>query len=391
MKKFFLQVVGLGPAGLGPFIAADGMNLLPKLLSKGVICFDSQFGQAGKIGDYSIISNSPTGDYLEPISPNGLFTPVLHSMIGERMASNLGSQIPLSLVGELTNQLQARFKEIVCGFPQSTIQNGACIDSVRFDGKNFTTFSKGQAVAVSEKILLSCGSREQVLPVLQSLKERAVTATEIISERVACEGEVHIIGASHSAASVLWKILPFAKSITIWHRGLIRLFYGSILEAQKDGYHFTEQNVCLKTGRVNRFGGIRSPYRELFKQAHAGELPNVRFKKFDGNIESILSLFGPRSQVVQALGFTANRLPILEGDIEIGPLMNQSNHLIVDDRCRICDNGGRIIPGAYALGLGHQPRPSPELGGELSYTGPVDGFNLYSGIVGQQVVKELFL
>ena len=152
-----------------------------------------------------------------------------------------------------------------------------------------------------------------------------------------------------------------------------------------DGYNFTENDVCPLTGRVHRFGGIRSPYRELVQNAMREGW--VKFQRFD-SLESLISILSTADSVIQATGFRASRVPIIGK--HCGPLMHDNGHLFVDKNCNIyCKCGCGVIEGAYALGLGHQPPPALELGGEPSYHGPVDGFNLYAGTVGQTVLKGL--
>ena len=391
MEKFFLQVLGLGPAGLGPFLAADQAGRLSDVLSKGVIWFDSKtLGQAGAIGGYDIISNSPVGDYLEVINPQGFFASVLQSRVGKFLATQTArsSQIPLALVGELAGELQKRLGEIVSGFPQSQIQTGVKVDSIRWDGNGFTTFSEGRELAVSEKILLACGAQEQVMPVLVSLGRKVILASDVICNRTECAGNIHIFGASHSMASVLWKLNRNLGRVTVWHRSSVKFFYPSVVEAKADGYKFTGNDVCPITGRVHRFGGIRSPYRELVQEAVREGW--VQFRFFD-SIESIMPELVCASVIVQATGFRANKVQIFGAEQgHSGPLLNGSGHLMVDADCRVhCQCCRTPIPGAFALGLGHQPPPAPELGGEPSYQGPVDGFNLYGGTVGKTVLRSL--
>lgn len=394
MKKFFLQVLGLGPAGLGPFLAADRTGHLSDLLSRGVVWFDSRSsGRTGQIGNYKIISNSPVEDYLEVIEPKGSFDYVLSSPVARFLAAqDPKSQIPLSLVGKLVSELQMQLATIVSGFSQSQIQTEVNVDSIHYNGTEFMTFCRNQPLAVSEKILLACGAREQVLPELACLDKKVLLSSDVICDRVKCGANIHIIGASHSAASVLWKLYSPNRFFTIWHRRPIRLFYASVKAAVADGYDFTETDICPKTGRVHRFGGVRPPYRDLFKRAWDFELPNVEFRvnssEGSSDVRLIMLLLKKADNVIQAVGFRANRVPIY--GLHEGPLMNQNGHLTVDERCRVhCTCCSSNIPGAYALGLGHQPPPSPELGGEPSYKGPLDGFNLYGGVVGQKLLEEL--
>ena len=389
MKKFFTQVIGLGPAGLGLALAADTAGLLTNLLLRGVIWLDQQsIGNGGRIGGYKIVSNSPVGDYLETISPNGLFAPVRDSPIGKWFSDqDQHSQIHLSRVGELAGEAQNQLARIITDFCQSEILTGVGIDSVRWNGTEFVSYSGDTPIATSAKLVLACGAREQKLPVLDCLGDKLILSSDVISDRAMCGENIYIIGVSHSMASVLWKLREQGKDkqITVYHRSSVKFFYPSVADAIADGYNFTMDDVCPLTGRVHRFGGIRSPYRELVQNAVRDGW--VKFERIT-SLEPVIPTLSRADTVVQATGFRASRVPIV--GMYGGPLMTGNGHLVVDKNCNVyCQCGCGVIKGAYALGLGHKPPPAPELGGEPSYNGPVDGFNLYAGTVGRTVLKGL--
>merc|ERR1712187_445855 len=102
------------------------------------------------------------------------------------------------------------------------------------------------------------------------------------------------------------------------HRGDIRVFFESKAEANRSGYDgYTESHVCKKTGRVRRFGGIKSPVRELYTDVMAGQEPRLRFRKIStaemmGSPSGIFAECLERANVVVvAMGYETNTVPLL--------------------------------------------------------------------------------
>jgi hypothetical protein len=375
-RELLAQVVGLGPAGLGIAVAAERLGILPQLIDSGIRWLDPAPG--GSIGDYQILSNSPWEDYGKGLE--GVFL---------REFRKLGThegQVLLPLVGKLCRSMSGHLES-----RGLVLRERVAEVRMTSDGR-FLSFSKeGKKLAVSRKLVLACGGEERFRPSFAGFGMQLLDSGGILRGDFKPLGRwkhLHIVGGSHGAAAVLYKLRLSRPScrFTIWHRGPVRLFYASEAEARKAGYVFNQGDVCPLTGRVHRFGGVRPPYRELFAAAKAGELPNVEFQPVSG----FLQLRSVEGAVIRAIGFQAHRLPIrsCSGE-EIGPLLQSDGTLHADPGCRVRDLSGEVIPGCFALGLGHQPPPSPEWGGEPNYRGPIDGVNVYFGPVGERVLRGI--
>ncbi len=397
MNEIFVQIIGIG-AGLGIALRADMRGELEELLNMGAVWFDARpLGAGSSIGEYKIISNSPVSDYLEVLRSDGAFSRVFEACSGRwLMEQSRTAQIPLYRVGMFTGELQGLLAQVAHGYPKSEVHAGVKIDRVEWNGACFASFAGGKLVAISRNLILSPGAREQLLPELrESLDPNKVfLSSDILSaSRSLIGNNISIIGSSHSAAAIVWLLQASRMpgqglSVIMWSRKPIKYYYASEKEARASGYHFEPEDVCPLSGKVNRFGGIRPPYREALKSAIAGRW--LKVKTFS-SIQEILA--SPKiwlsDEVVQATGYKANVIPIHGVHGSAGPLLNEKGHVAVDDAHRVRDLAGNPIPGAFALGLGHQPYASPRLGGEPSYRGPVDGFNVFAGVSADTILKEM--
>jgi|GEM_PF-3905842 len=339
------------------------------------------------IGQFgSTIGNSPKADHIEGVSSTGLFAPVLETPIGLWFTQQPDAQPELARVGELMRAGQNRLATLVGGFSQSTIIP-ARVRSLYWDGTSFASFSEeGRVLAVSKKVVFATGAREVPTPELKALSDaghiRLVLSGDILSGRISVtEEEVTIFGSSHAMAAAVSK-LRHVKKIVVLGRNPLRVFYPSEEAARRDGYQYRSEEVCKRTGRVWRFGGMRYPHAaEVLRRLKDGSLIFVQYDEIFPELKGL---------VIQATGQVANQIPVYgyRGKL-IGPRMRSNGHVFVDAGHCIYDLSGNTIPGAHALGLGHQPGASPELGGEQAYRGPVTAVNLCFGLSGQAVVRGL--
>ena len=82
-----------------------------------------------------------------------------------------------------------------------------------------------------------------------------------------------ILGGSHSAYAVAWALLelPGAQSlvdgqIAVVQRRPPRVFYPDRPAAEDDGYTVAPGDICARTGRVNRMGGLRGHGRDIWRR-----------------------------------------------------------------------------------------------------------------------------
>src|SRR5260221_8313336 len=98
-----------------------------------------------------------------------------------------------------------------------------------------------------------------------------VVANDIIGS--AGGRRIIVLGGSHSAYAVAWALLqlPAASGlgeaqIAIVQRRPPRIFYRDRAAAVADLYHVAPGDICARTLRVNRMGGLRGHGRDMWRQ-----------------------------------------------------------------------------------------------------------------------------
>lgn len=416
-EKFYeTQVIGCGPAGLGVAVAADRRGLIEKLLRRGILFVDKNPEANIGSGDFRnlcIRSNSAASDYLESIRPDGVFSDVLKLPAAGKIASFGKEIVPLTLIAELLEDIGRKLREAMEGYPESDLLAATQIEGVIHNPcspqRRFESFTTGNKSFVSQNVVLATGGQEMAIDLGEHSQKLILSRNVLhdddvitqIRQRLAkhfCE-RVAIIGGSHSAFSVAWRLheeviardFPLG-CIDVIHRHPVRLFYDSVEEALRDGYSFDPiHDVCPVTHRVNRFSGIRGDAKDLYRAIVNGKEEHVRLvqcnKQNKGEVEETLEHV---AVIVQAFGYSANSVPIFgPNDLGIGPRLKDNDQLDVTKECRIYDYQRRLIDGTYAIGLGHGITPDPAVGGEPSFRGVLDAVNLYHGKVGEIILDQI--
>lgn len=186
--------------------------------------------------------------------------------------------------------------------------------------------------------------------------------------------------------------------------GRTKVFFNSRQEVQQAGYAFDENDVCARTGRVNRFLGIRGDAKELFLRSQNGEENRIHLHPYTYTFtfSNYIPLSEERdyflkvaSTIVEATGYRPNPLYIYDYSGYIGHwIAGASDSTDIDGQARIrhYTGAGRndLIPGAYAIGLGRTRLSTETFGGEPNAQGKsIDGVNIYHGPVGETIVKHI--
>lgn len=417
-NRYEIQIVGCGPAGLGLAVAADRIGRLDDWLKRGVLFLDkasrSNLG-SGNLRGLNIRSNSPASDYLETISESGVFAEVVDSEIGRQIEGHRDQILSLLLVAEFLQALRERFERLLHDYPQSKLLSGEEVTHVAANGSDgqgrfIADTTRGQTF-YSRNLVLATGGRGKKfysqyrlrgLPDPVIFEADSILHGEHASEIVRALQEsprdfIAIVGSSHSAwsvANVLYeKVLdkyPLAR-ILILARGPVKVFYESCKAADADGYEYDGGDVCPKTGRINRFGGIRGDAKELYRYAieSAGHFPVHIVDGSEKNAQRVQEILGSAPVIISAVGYEANTVPIYQDGQRIGPKLKANGQVEVDKKCRLFDAHGNLIDGAYALGLAHGVTPDDTLGGEPNFGGTIDGVNLYQGIIGERLLQQI--
>ncbi len=425
-----IQIVGAGPAGIGPFVAADrawGLERFLKGRSVVLINPDRRLGSGGLRG-LKINSNSPGDDFLEGISSERDLARVLTTDAARIVRRYGQNALPLPNVADFLEVLGNRVAYAVETSPKGSFIEGEVHNVHIFDDGNggaifeSETYRNGQAytVARSRSLVIATGAEERLQdpikywvddPTLYKYKGKTVDSRVVLTEeaidqikgRNSLGGSVIILGSSHSAWSAAHKLLEQiddpALRISIFSRSGIKPFFPSESAAEESGYQFetvsgfrTENDICAKTRRVNRFLGIRGDSLDLYLRVQAGTEKRVQIHPYQST-EDIEDHLESASTVVQATGYKVNKLYLYDYTGRFGTGVagtSDSDHNRINEQAQILTDWDDVIPGAYGTGLGRSRLPIEKIGGEPNARGKsIDGVNVYHGPVGELIIQGI--
>lgn len=425
------MIVGGGPAGIAPLIAAHRSGRLPQLLAGGVVIAEKggRIG-AGDLGRYGIASDSSGDTFVSCLHSSGeseLTALMSHPLTSSIAAAGSGA-VPLAKVGDFLDVVGATLLKMVASHPAcDVLTRHEAVSSTKCKDGSWLTVLRGpdgrERKISSDCVVLATGATQPAErlagelvggvalvercgdKLLQSGDVLATTGLSRVSDLLSGTSapRVAIIGGSTSAAAVahaLLNRLPRVKfeagGVTLLHRRELRIYYPSVAEALAEGYdEFTDDDICPISKRVFRLAGFRLDSRELIMRARGiGGLPpepRLRLHRLQPNDPTALRIIDEADLVVAALGYRPRALRILAqaGEaISLGSARGPQAAL-VDGQCRIVDIAGDAIPGLFGIGLGAGFVPRGKLGGEPSFTGQANGLWLWQNDVGALIVDAV--
>ncbi len=424
-------VVGGGPAGLAPLIAASRNGDLDRLLAAGLVVAERQPSiGAGRIGRYLINSDSSAETFLSCVADHP--DPVLASLIDHPAARAIvpygRDAVPLSLVGAFLAALGDVLAGLIRQAPHGHVMTGReALWTRRTAAGTWSTrlrcVATGEEIDVLSRVVLLATGAEQpetrledeaavvagrrLLPgyagkLMQS--DRLLTADGLAEVVERASGLRHprlvVIGGSTSAVSCVRVLLEALGDrlgeggITLMHRRALPVFYRSAQEAREDGYDaFGPDDICPISGFVFRFGGLRFDSRSLLRSAlRIGDAvpdPRLRLHRLD-EASDTGAILDQADLIVSALGYQPRALPVR--DVQGRPIRlhaQQPKGILVGSRCGVVDEMGREVDGLFGIGLAAGFRPGGAMGGEPSFTGQVNGLWLWQNDVGALIVHRM--
>lgn len=432
-------IVGGGPAGLAPLLAASYLDLLPRLLSDGLVIAEGggHIG-AGGIGRYIINSDSSAITFLSCVvdNPDPRLAAVAKHPAALAIAGCGRGAVPLALVGALMEQVGQALDTVVRDAPHSTVMthHTAMHTQRRADGRWSTrlrsTATGQDTEIVSASVVLACGGHQPDLRLENELvaggsllpdygakliqSDVALTAAGLTDIRRRLAGvanpRIVVIGGSTSAVATVRLLLESlgsqlqAGAITLMHRRTLTLFYPSADAAREDGYlAFGPDDLCPVSGFVFRFGGLRFDSRDLLMQllgvgGQPAE-PRVTLHRLAGDPDQDGIAFDPAESrrvldaadvVISCLGYRPRALPVLDMDGTVIPLLaDQPGGALVNPQCGVVDAHGREIAGLLGIGLAAGFTPHGSMGGEPSFRGQANGLWLWQNDIGALVSRRI--
>ena len=431
-RYFPVAIIGGGPAGTGPLMAALQQGKLGSLLQEGVAIFEGgQHLISGQLGNYQVNSDTLANAYLEIFDndPDSLLSDLKSEPETLALNEYVGSSVPLPIVADFLKVMGDHLKRVVASHPASNVYLNTLVHSAcqQADGSFLIHGIKNEVPfkARCGKLILATGGKQSRSDTLtkrvsgkQWLSGPLAAKSLLTGQILGCQsGEnwkplltnkadpsVVIIGSSHSAFSTAWKLLQddsginFSENgIKILYRTRPKVYFGTPEEARQAGYHsFDSRDICSKTGRLFRLAGMRFDGRELLMQVLGlggrNPEPRVRMKSLDEIGDHFESTLEAADLIVPAFGYRPKTIDIYDTQGIRIPLCSDSGGRLVDQKCRVLENRlgtSTPIENVYGIGLASGFVPSGKLGGELSFRGQTNGHWLYQNDVGNIILHQI--
>jgi hypothetical protein len=427
-----VAIIGGGPAGLAPLLAAHRRGRLADLLKEGVTVVE-QTGSvgAGTIGRWCINSDSTAFTFADCLAgpPDSELAALRNHPLAKEFVEVRDGTVPLRRAGEFLDLVGQAINELIEASPNGRVLKGYQAVSTQRTRTGWLTLIRdietGRKRTIdSRNVILATGAsrpierlrRERVAGVnlVERCGERLLQSGDVVSTagfaavtaRLAGLGRpprVAIIGGSTSAAAIAYTMLNRMPEVTfgpggltILHRRELRIFYPSVEAAFVDEYmEFGLDDICPVSGRVFRLSGFRLDSRELIMGARGigGRPPEPRLQLHRLGVDDVasLALLDDADLVIAALGYRPRALPVF--DEEGGRVSLQSETgpqaRLVDDHCRVVDASGNPLPHLFAIGLAAGFVPHGKLGGEPSFRGQANGLWLWQNDVGAMIADAI--
>ncbi len=420
-------IIGGGPGGLGPLLWAAQHGQLEQWLKQGVILVEQSERLGGRLGQYGINADSLGGTCLEFLDSTHLPEP-LRALREDPLTLDMQRYRddfpPLPLVDRYVARIGRAFASIFAAEPASTLHLGTTARSIRQrdDGTLGVRVRHNDGsveTLVTRSVVLAPGGRQfwheqelapglrlsdcrprHVLPSNTLLTQAGLAkANEIISEAHA--RRIVLVGGSHSAYAAAWALLELPATrrlddgqLVILQRRPPRIYYRDAAEATADNYPFTPGDICPRTQRVNRMGGLRGHGRDIWRRIYrpADVRPETRVAVLNIQKYSADALRAELEQaalVVPCLGYRLATLPIYSPTGRRLILEADRNGDAVGDDCRVLLADGGKLPNVFGIGLGTGFRPTASMGCEPNFQGQANSLWLYHNDIGGLICQAI--
>jgi hypothetical protein len=423
-------ILGAGPGGTGPLVWAAQNGKLQSWLTAGVAIVDRSDSMGGTLGRYAINSDSFGGAYLECLDAapaRELFMPLRSDPVTKELEPMRHGLPPLDLVDRYLHRLGDRLQQIVSHYPSSRFfpRTEARALHLRADGAIVAeTLGPDGSIDLIEArtAIMALGGRQDRSSYLGAELMPGVRLAGIDQEKIipsdalmTTQGQsrmaallkrgdrrrVLILGGSHSAFSIAWVLtnmvadLSFGPGeVAILLRRPPRIFYESEDAATADGYEILKSDVCPRTRRVNRLGGLRGNGREMWRRLtrRPGTVPEERvvmlpLSEPHLSNATLRKMLDDAAVIVPAFGYRASTVPIFDAEARRLPLKADSGGPAVGRDARVLLADGRQLPNVFGIGLGTDFRPWGKMGGEPSFDGQANSLWLYQNDIGAVVYR----
>ena len=224
----------------------------------------------GDLGNYKIRSNSVLPAFRSIIPPNIRLDPLL-----KKLLDNVGNDfVHLGLVSEMMSGIATSILNQYSNVIAKTNSNVIAVDN------NVVILENDERIK-SDCIIIAAGAAQEI-PYEYIHCRNVLTSTDVLSNNSHdfTNKRIAIVGASHSAWSVVWTLLlqdyrkPFV-SIDIYSRNKTRVFFRTTNAATSENYDYNDDDICSETNQIHRFGGLRGDSKQVWRNHRNGLLPNI--------------------------------------------------------------------------------------------------------------------
>lgn len=432
-------IVGAGPGGLAPLLAAAHDGCLQDLLDGGVTILErGDTVGCGDLGRYAIRSDSAAEAFLDVVRRTT--DPHLAALQDHRIVASIaaatGGSVPLKQAADFLKIVGTTICRIVASSPRGSVyRDRSALFTRRTASGLWKTRVRCEITGVetdllSRSLVLATGAHQPEsrlrtelvagTPLLPLYKDKLVQTGQIFTPegaarfaerlRSVAHPKVVVVGGSTSAGAAARLMLHEMKdvafdhgSVTLMHRRPLRIFYTTAADALAEGYtDFGPQDICPISGRVYRLAGFRLDTREMIMGALGiGGRPadhRLRLHRLDEADASntptesdTRRLLDEADLIVAALGYRPRALPVFSEDNRRIPLSAESDAMqpMVDGESRVLDQDGIPIDGIYGIGLASGLVPYGSLGGEESFRGQANSLWLWQHDIGLKIAKAV--
>ena len=182
--------------------------------------------------------------------------------------------------------------------------------------------------------------------------------------------------------------------IAILQRREPRVFYPDRNAAFDDLYDVDPGDICPRTQRVNRMGGLRGYGREMWRQItrRPRTLPEPRvvarpMQQFSA--PELRSKIERAALVVPCFGYRSAMLPVFDAQGERLALSAEAGGVAVGDDSRLLTSDGTRLPNLFGIGLGTGYRLPAGMGGEPNFDGQANSLWLYQNDIGEVIYRAI--
>ncbi len=430
-KYLGLVIVGGGPAGLAPLLAAHRTGELAALLDGGVAIIEqSDRLGCGSIGGYGINSDSSGRTFVDCLLADGEteLTQLNDHPLTQKLAEAGDGAVALRDAGRFLGLVGDAMERIITEHPASQVlaDHHVVAASRVADGWSVLVrhaHTGHERTLLARNLVVATGAHQPVerlaaemvggVSLLQRCGDRLMQSGDVLATgglaHVADllqgkqEPRVVVVGGSTSAAAVAHALLNRmprvafgAGGVSLLHRRPLRIYYPDRASALAEDYtEWSEDDVCPISGKVFRFAGFRLDSRELVMQARGlgGRTPEPRLRlhQLAADDAQAARLLDEADLVIAALGYRPRGLAVLDWNGQPITLWSQTGpqRPMVDGQCRVLDAGEQPIPGLFGIGLAAGFVPRGRLGGEASFRGQANGLWLWQHDVGSLIVNAV--